>query len=337
MSVRVMSLVWDSRVESSKKFVLLYYADRAGDEGENVWPAVDTVAEKTGFTRRTVQRLTKEMVDLCLLTPSGKSRKGTNLYCLNLEAIRNYTEKETKKEGGDIDAISDGVTLTPLGGDIDAIEGVTLTPKRGDTATPDTSLTTIEPSINHKCCTNSEKPENSEIEARRKILKEDKHLSAWGMTGIYTKPKPEFYDVLAYPEDIQQILKKFLSLWEIKKIPAPKDKDFAWWIGKLRALSIAQEDFSEIVLDRVYEDWQKKYFSVNNPGALINAVEGMVVKLRSEKKGTALDYEIIYDENGDRTGIRYFDPEKQRESEEFDRLLEERERLKQMKKVSVEP
>lgn len=145
MSIRVMTVVWDSDLETTKKFILLYYADRGSDEGENIWPSVATVAKKTGYSERTVQRVTNAMLREGLLIPDGKGPKGTNRYKIALSTVQNY-----HLQGG-------GDTVTPpqesQGGDIDARKtkgGVTLTPSRGDTVTPEPSLTTIkntEPSI----------------------------------------------------------------------------------------------------------------------------------------------------------------------------------------------
>jgi hypothetical protein len=140
MSIKVMTAVWDSDLETTRKFILLFYADRASDDGENVWPAISTVAKKTGFSTRTIQRVTTDMVKEGLLFPDGKGKKGTNRYNINIVALNN--------QGGDTvspcQPRQKGVTLTTEGGDIDD--------KGGDIAChPNHPLTILElePSLNH--------------------------------------------------------------------------------------------------------------------------------------------------------------------------------------------
>ena len=57
MSVRVMSQVWDLKLPHASKFVLLAMADHADHDGNNVYPSVRTVALKTGYSVRQVQRI----------------------------------------------------------------------------------------------------------------------------------------------------------------------------------------------------------------------------------------------------------------------------------------
>jgi hypothetical protein len=111
MSIKVMTLVWDSELETTRKFILLYYADRASDEGENVWPAVGTVAKKTGMSERTVQRVTNSMIEEGVLIKDGKSKRGTNKYKINLEYFKGDTVTPRLSR-------QKGVTLAPSTGDI---------------------------------------------------------------------------------------------------------------------------------------------------------------------------------------------------------------------------
>ncbi len=59
MSVRVMSAVWDLALPPSEKLVLLALADWAHDDGR-CWPSIKAVAEKSGVSERTVQRMLRE-------------------------------------------------------------------------------------------------------------------------------------------------------------------------------------------------------------------------------------------------------------------------------------
>lgn len=95
MSVKAMSLVWDMtcpdtvngmEFKPSHKFCLLAYADHADHNGKNIFPAVGTVAKKTGLDERTVQRLTADMVNMCILLDDGKGPRGTNRWSLPYSA-----------------------------------------------------------------------------------------------------------------------------------------------------------------------------------------------------------------------------------------------------------
>lgn len=86
MSVKAMSLVWDMECpvkingkdfKSSHKYVLIAYADHADHNGRNIWPAMGTIAKKTGMDYRTVQRATKNLQEMGLLVEDGKGPRGT--------------------------------------------------------------------------------------------------------------------------------------------------------------------------------------------------------------------------------------------------------------------
>ena len=62
MSIRVMTHVWDcGQYNGSKLLLLLALADFAHDDGGNVYPSVDTLAQKTRCDRRTVQRNLRQL------------------------------------------------------------------------------------------------------------------------------------------------------------------------------------------------------------------------------------------------------------------------------------
>ena len=129
MSVKVMALVWDLKIESNKKFVLLAYADHADHNGFSIFPAVSTIAKKTGYSERSVQRITRDLEEKGLLVDDGTGKKGTNRWRIP------YI-------GGD------KIAPLPVGGDTEGTKGVTNATERGDTAmTPEPSLTIKEPSL----------------------------------------------------------------------------------------------------------------------------------------------------------------------------------------------
>jgi len=118
MSVKIMGLVWDLDLPQNEKFVLLAYADHADHNGDNMFPAVSTVAKKTGYSERSIQRTTRTLVEKGYLVASGKGPKGTNKWKFGRGDILSGVTKET--------------------------EGVTSETERGDIAV------TPEPSLNHQ-------------------------------------------------------------------------------------------------------------------------------------------------------------------------------------------
>jgi len=101
-----MGRVWDipnNKIKANQKFVLLTYADHADHNGNNVFPAQETIAKKTGYSRRTVIRITKELVDAGFMIEKGFKEYGTKIYsikfdgCDKLSHVTNGGDKLSKK------------------------------------------------------------------------------------------------------------------------------------------------------------------------------------------------------------------------------------------------
>ena len=56
MSVKLMAIVWELDLPPGEKLVLLALADQANDDGRQCWPAVETIAHRSGQGVRTVRR-----------------------------------------------------------------------------------------------------------------------------------------------------------------------------------------------------------------------------------------------------------------------------------------
>lgn len=91
MSVKAQALVWDLECpkeynglmfKPSHKFVLIAYADHADHHGKNIYPAVPTIARKTGLDDRSVQRLTHDLESMGLIVDDGMGPRGTNRWLL---------------------------------------------------------------------------------------------------------------------------------------------------------------------------------------------------------------------------------------------------------------
>ena len=61
MSVKQMALVWEHEFPPNEQLVMLAMADHANDEGGSIFPSLERIAWKTGYSRRSVQRIVSEL------------------------------------------------------------------------------------------------------------------------------------------------------------------------------------------------------------------------------------------------------------------------------------
>ncbi|KAA0259809.1 MAG: hypothetical protein EDM79_19195 [Chloroflexi bacterium] len=131
MSVKAMALVWDLPCPSEiggiefkpgHKYVLIAYADHADHHGRNIYPAVETIAKKTGYEVRSVQRLTRDLQDMKLLVSNGSGPRGTNRFYIpfnqggdKISPLTKFQGDNNDKSLGDIPSgdIPSGAILSP--------------------------------------------------------------------------------------------------------------------------------------------------------------------------------------------------------------------------------
>jgi len=78
MSVRMMTLIWDTLdLSPVDKLALLALADWANDDGV-AWPSISQIAKKTGCGERTVQRAFRKAEEMGILTRNEVKGKGCN-------------------------------------------------------------------------------------------------------------------------------------------------------------------------------------------------------------------------------------------------------------------
>ena len=91
MSAKATGLVWDLECprevngiafRPAHKFTLVAYADHADHNGKNIWPAVPTIAKKTGYEARSITRLTNDLEEMGYLIADGTGPRGTNKWKL---------------------------------------------------------------------------------------------------------------------------------------------------------------------------------------------------------------------------------------------------------------
>jgi len=128
MSVKAMGYVWDLDLPQNEKFVLLAYADHADHDGRNIFPSVQRIADKTGYSKRSVQGITRRLEERGLLIADGQGKNGTNKWRMPV-----YGGAETSPP------VSEGVQPETEGVQSDAQGGAIAT-------APEPSLTIKEPS-----------------------------------------------------------------------------------------------------------------------------------------------------------------------------------------------
>lgn len=134
---------------SSRKMLAVRLADFADDNGKGIWPSVETLAQETELSVRTVQRLLADFVNEGLLVvvrkATGRPGEATR-YDFNMRALDRLPDAKNPETTGDIVS-----PVTPADQTGDTMTRVTPTTETGDTDCGDgchhVTRTVIEPSI----------------------------------------------------------------------------------------------------------------------------------------------------------------------------------------------
>lgn len=104
MSAKLTGQVWELDLPHKKQSVLLALADNAHDDGTNCYPGVDYLAWKTGYDRRSVQRILRELERDGLVVPVTGASGGRSHeleYRIDLsKGVRKTPWKEVKAGKG---------------------------------------------------------------------------------------------------------------------------------------------------------------------------------------------------------------------------------------------
>ena len=149
-----MTKVFETKLESSEKFILLAMSDYASDDGESVYPSVESLSRKTSLSERTVQRSIQTLMEMGWITmvDEGGGRSNTNLYRINQEQFVYLPPKKKKARyvKGD---------TTPIKGDTQSIKGDTVSINDA-TMAPEPLLSVSNPLVNrHMSAKNADIPE----------------------------------------------------------------------------------------------------------------------------------------------------------------------------------
>lgn len=112
MSVKIMGQVWDLDLPANKLLVLLAMTDHADHNGENIYPSIELVAWKTGYSESQARRVIKSLVKDGILSSQLRPGK-TTLYSVHLEKGKLKQPFKRLSTGGQNDTPS--IAMTPQG------------------------------------------------------------------------------------------------------------------------------------------------------------------------------------------------------------------------------
>jgi hypothetical protein len=118
VAIEIMAPVLYRNIPTTRKMILLIYANFANDEGSNIFPSVGKVALMAGMSERTIQNETKAMKKEEILINEGHGPKGTNRYKINMGKI--YELYSEINKGGET---TSPVNLTTQRGESDDTKG----------------------------------------------------------------------------------------------------------------------------------------------------------------------------------------------------------------------
>lgn len=120
VSISLMSEVWEADLPRDQKIVLLAMADHAQDDGSRVFPGVERLAQKCGYSERSVRRKIADLKDEGLLEPVAYEEGGRghatefNIHAENLDKLSYFTEKgDSGDENPDTGDDKPGQSLSP--------------------------------------------------------------------------------------------------------------------------------------------------------------------------------------------------------------------------------
>jgi hypothetical protein len=121
MSIRVMAQVWEHEFSRSEQAIMLALADHAHDDGSRVFPSVERVAWKTGYSKRQTQRIIGTLRKSGVLVVVKKAYKNRPTeYRIDLLKA---PEKPTYRGDTMSPQAVEGVTTSVNGGDISTARG----------------------------------------------------------------------------------------------------------------------------------------------------------------------------------------------------------------------
>jgi hypothetical protein len=288
MSGKVSGIVWDSDLPQNDKYVLLSYADHADHEGKNMFPSAGLTAWKTGYSKRSVQRITKKLVAAGVLVPVGVVGKGAKKYYLDFEKLPKRPPYSSKDRGDKLSPQNEALEADPEEnrGDNLSGRGDIAVSGRGDIAmSPKPSLTVNEPTRGAQSAdgSNGNKKETNYLPPADVQM----NILMAGRTNGHDADIYQFAEQVLVQSGwnirsgrIKNACIHFLAAtgWEV----AGSDKTRGVWINSFKQ---HLDDFGQDNLYALYEQaYREAKFTVKGPQSLSNSMMGLHQQRRKQRQ-----------------------------------------------------
>ncbi len=295
MSIKVMTQVWDSALEREQKFIALAYADWANDDGENIYPATDRVAWKTGYSERQVRAITKELRKDRILVYQGQSSYRTNLYRIVVDNLPKRLPYKAPKNGRPNQQLGEetapglevGAEIAPTLEETrceNFQKKVQILPKVGAKTAPD-------PLYIHHISTTS----RGEKMPAKTVAEEHKARTEQALIRGLEKHQPDVLagiDLTGFPEDLHEIIRETCQIWGFRTPTKKSEREK--WIKDAYDLKEACGEFGfepirlerQRVVEYMKENSGCSPYTFNDPRSIVKSVRGQAVKLRMNGNGS---------------------------------------------------
>lgn len=144
MSIKLMTLAWELRLQPTIKLVLLAMCDWANDAG-TCFPSIPTVAYKTSISPRHCQRIMAVLIADGLISVVGNPQGGigSRRYQVNMAALRESAQNGTGDKLSPVEPASPPL-MTLVSETDDASVARTTTIRQSDPPLPARSISTID-------------------------------------------------------------------------------------------------------------------------------------------------------------------------------------------------
>lgn len=109
MSIYITREVWELPMRPDEKLVLLAFSDYADQDGRRAYPSMNTLARRTGYSVRQVQRLTRKLEQAGYLVVEEAHPWQPRVYRVVLEPAYQETEPGTWEDNQEQTVISGGL------------------------------------------------------------------------------------------------------------------------------------------------------------------------------------------------------------------------------------
>jgi hypothetical protein len=298
MSGLLMGLTWQLELSDAltraEKYVLLAYADHADQSGRNIFPSVDLVARKTGYSERAVQNSTRRLEENGYLIPDGQGPHGTNRYRIPLQIQNGASKIVPLVPGG-------AKTAPPSQSDprdaqfLPENEAEKTHPDQGGAKTaplPPGGAENDSPGMS-KTAPEGIAPEETAPEPEVEVV--FKPMGAAAPAPFLQKPDEAPPDIdaliLAFPADCRagvRLMYQIFHLLPPEKPPAgEKGSHHSQWIKELRSLERLAQQYGaplERAMQLTWQVWNDRPFTLSHPGALEKTMTSCLARAAKSAK-----------------------------------------------------